>query len=239
MTQNSLDKRYITTIAFDADDTLWRNEEVFMHAQECFINMLLEYHDRAYIVSHLEKIQIRNISDFGYGIKGFTLSMIETAIELTDGRILGHEIHEIIQLAKEMVAAPIHLLPNMKASLHALKNDYQLMAITKGDLLDQESKFSRSGISDLFDYIEIVSEKNPQTYLTILEKYQIHTHEFLMVGNSLKSDVLPVLDIGSMAVHIPYHSTWVHEQVDQATLDKYTNLVQYDDVKALLEWLYT
>jgi len=230
-------KKKITTIAFDADDTLWRNEEIFIQAQDHFINMLTGYHDRAYITSHLDKIQIRNISAFGYGIKGFALSMIETAIELTDGRILGHEIHQIIVLSKEMVTAPIHLLPSIKTTLEALQNDYQLMAITKGDLLDQESKFARSDIADLFDYIEIVSEKNKETYLNILHRYQIQKHEFLMLGNSLKSDILPVLDIGAMAIHIPYHSTWAHEQVDQTTLEKYTNLIQFDEAKELLSWL--
>lgn len=232
-----IDKKNISTIAFDADDTLWRNEEIFMQAQSHFIDMLMAYHDREYIVSHLEKVQIRNISAFGYGIKGFTLSMIETAIELTEGRILGHEIHSIIELSKTMLAAPITLLSGVESTLLKLKSDYQLMAITKGDLLDQESKFARSGIAELFDYIEIVSEKKPNTYAEILTRYQIKQNEFLMLGNSLKSDVLPVLDIGSMAIHIPYHSTWVHEQVDETVLQQYKPIVTFSTVDELLPWL--
>ena len=230
-------KDKITTIAFDADDTLWRNEEIFTQAQAHFIDMLLGYHEKEYIVSHLEKVQIRNISTFGYGIKGFTLSMIETAIGLTEGRILGHEIHGIIELSKKMLEEPITLLPDVKETLLALQGKYQLMAITKGDLLDQESKFARSGIANLFDYIEIVSEKKPETYRNILDQYQINNDEFLMIGNSLKSDILPVLDIGSTAIYIPYHSTWVHEQVDEKTLQQYVPLQEFKRVGELITWL--
>ncbi|TBR38559.1 HAD family hydrolase [Marinomonas agarivorans] len=230
-------KNKITTIAFDADDTLWRNEEIFMQAQSHFIDMLTGYHDKAYIVSHLEKVQIRNISIFGYGVKGFTLSMIETAIELTEGRIQGHEIHSIIELSKAMLATPITLLPNVKETLQSLKKDYQLMAITKGDLLDQEGKFARSEIAHFFDYIEIVSEKKPDTYANLLHQYQINTDEFLMLGNSLKSDILPVLDIGAMAIHIPYHSTWVHEQVTAEELQKYPSIVEFSNISDVLPWL--
>lgn len=232
-----LDRSKIRTIAFDADDTLWRNEEIFMKAQQHFIDILLDYHDRDYIIPHLEKIQIRNISSFGYGIKGFTLSMIETAIELTEGRIKGHEIHNIITLAREMLEAPIHLLPTVKETLMALKDEYQLMAITKGDLLDQEGKFARSGIADLFDHIEIVSEKKPDIYANILNRYQIQKDEFLMLGNSLKSDILPVLDIGAMAIHVPYHSTWIHEQVSDEVLAKYDNLMAFETVSEVIPWL--
>lgn len=234
---NAVKNRKISTIAFDADDTLWRNEEIFKEAQAHFINMLLDYHDRDFIQSHLERVQIRNIAAFGYGVKGFTLSMIETAIELTEGRILGHDIHSIIELSKEMLAAPITLLPHVKETLIALQEDYQLMAITKGDLLDQEGKFARSDIAELFDYIEIVSEKKPETYENILTQYQINKHEFLMIGNSLKSDILPVLDIGATAIYVPYHSTWVHEQVDETTLRKYEPLVQFQHVGELIPWL--
>ena len=133
-------------IAFDADDTLWRNEDIFIHAQDEFINLLLPYHDETYIRSHLGDVQIQNLEHFGYGIKGFTLSMIETAIELTEGRISGNEIHEIIQLAKCMLASPVELLPNVENVLSKLEGKARLFVITKGDLLDQESKLARSGI---------------------------------------------------------------------------------------------
>ncbi len=227
----------ISTIAFDADDTLWRNEEIFMKAQETFINMLTHYHDKDYISSHLAEIQVRNLSVFGYGIKGFTLSMIETAIELSEGRILGHEIHEIIALAKDMVAAPIHLLPDVVETIRALKGHYQLMVITKGDLLDQESKLARSGIADLFDFIEIVSDKKPDVYQSILDQYQIPKDSFLMLGNSMKSDVLPLLDIGVKAIHVPYHSTWAHEEVAESDLASYGAIESFKSIAELLPWL--
>lgn len=224
-------------IAFDADDTLWRNEEIFMNAQDEFIRLLSPYHSEAYIREHLGEVQVRNLGHFGYGIKGFTLSMIETAIELTEGRILGREIQQIIDLAKCMVAMPVEVLPNIEATLKALQSEYRLMVITKGDLLDQESKFARSGLADYFDVIEVVSDKIPATYEQILDKHNIQKEDFLMVGNSLKSDVLPVLDIGATAIHIPYHSTWAHEQVEDNVLASYDNLMQFTDVTLVLEYL--
>lgn len=234
-----LKKTPITTIAFDADDTLWRNEDIFIHAQDEFIRLLLPYQDEAFIRAHLSEMQINNLAHFGYGIKGFTLSMIETAIELTDGRVSGSEIHQIIQLAKCMLASPVELLEHIETVLDQLKGQYKLLVITKGDLLDQESKLARSGIADYFDGIEIVSEKTPQTYQQILQRYQCDAHEFLMVGNSLKSDILPVLDIGARALHICYHSTWAHEQVDEDTLQDYPQLTTLNDVSQLLDWLET
>lgn len=225
------------TIAFDADDTLWRNEEIFMNAQDEFIRLLEPYHDEKYVREHLGEVQVRNLEHFGYGIKGFTLSMIETAIELSEGRILGSEIHEIIALAKCMVAMPVDVLPNIESVLKALQGDYQLLVITKGDLLDQESKLARSGIADYFDAIEIVSEKTAQTYESILQRHQIKKEQFLMIGNSMKSDVLPVLDIGCQAIHIPYHSTWAHEEVDDEVLANYDNLVQLKNIKEVLSFI--
>lgn len=227
----------IKAIAFDADDTLWRNEDIFIHAQDEFINLLLPYHDEAYIRAHLGEVQIKNLEHFGYGIKGFTLSMIETAIELTEGRISGNEIHEIIQLAKCMLASPVDLLPNIERVLSQLKGKYRLLVITKGDLLDQESKLSRSGIADYFDGIEIVSDKTSDAYLQILQRHQISAENFLMIGNSLKSDVLPVLDLGAQALHVPYHSTWDHEKVTDDTLLRYPQLEALSDIDQLISWL--
>ncbi|BFM48276.1 HAD family hydrolase [Marinomonas sp. THO17] len=224
-------------IAFDADDTLWRNEEIFMNAQDEFIHLLSPYHDEVYVREHLAEVQIRNLEHFGYGIKGFTLSMIETAIELTEGRILGSEIHEIIALAKCMVAMPVEVLPNIENVLKTLKKEHKLFVITKGDLLDQESKLARSGIVDYFDAIEIVSDKTAATYESILLRHQIKKEDFLMIGNSLKSDVLPVLDIGCQAIHIPYHSTWAHEQVDDAVLAEYDNLIQLKEAGDILTFI--
>lgn len=225
------------TIAFDADDTLWRNEDLFVHAQDEFINLLLPYHDESFIRSHLNEIQIKNLEHFGYGIKGFTLSMIETAIELTEGRVSGNEIHEIIQLAKCMLASPIELLPNVKKVLSELKGNTQLMVITKGDLLDQESKLARSGIVDYFDVIEIVSDKTVDVYQQLLQRHNIPAEQFLMIGNSLKSDVLPVLDLGAKALHIPYHSTWDHEQVSDEVLLCYPQLKSLSNIAELIDLL--
>lgn len=227
----------INTIAFDADDTLWRNEDIFIHAQDEFIKLLLPYHEESYIRSHLAEIQVSNLENFGYGVKGFTLSMIETAIELTEGRVSGSEIHEIIQLAKCMLASPVELLPYIETVLQELKGKFKLLVITKGDLLDQESKLARSGIADYFDIIEVVSEKTEEAYRQILERHKISTEQFLMVGNSLKSDILPILDLGAQAVHIPYHSTWEHEQVAEDILSNYPQLQSLKGVSELSDWL--
>lgn len=232
-----LNSSQIKTIAFDADDTLWRNEDIFIYAQDEFINLLLAYHDESYIRSHLGEVQIKNLEHFGYGIKGFTLSMIETAIELTEGRITGNEIHEIIQLAKCMLASPVELLPDIKSVLEQLKGQYRLLVITKGDLLDQESKLARSGIADYFDAIEIVSDKTSAAYQQILQRHKIPVEQFLMIGNSLKSDILPVLDLGAKALHVPYHSTWDHELVNDEILIGYQNLHTLGDIGQLLDWL--
>ena len=227
----------LTTIAFDADDTLWRNEDIFIHAQDEFIRLLSPYHDDNYIRSHLNEVQIKNLEHFGYGVKGFTLSMIETAIELTEGHVTGREIHEIIQLAKCMLASPVELLPNVSQVLEDLQGKYRLMVITKGDLLDQESKLARSGIADVFDAIEVVSDKTSDVYQQILQRHKIAAEEFLMVGNSLKSDILPVLDVGGQALHIPYHSTWDHELVTESTLLRYPQLGALRDISQLIDWL--
>ena len=227
----------IQAIAFDADDTLWRNEDIFIHAQDEFIKLLLPYHDEDYIRSHLGAVQVNNLENFGYGIKGFTLSMIETAIELTEGRISGNEIHEIIQLAKCMLASPVELLPNIQRVLSELKGKFKLLVITKGDLLDQESKLARSGIADYFDIIEVVSDKTEEAYRQILKRHKISVEHFLMIGNSIKSDILPILDLGAQAIHIPYHSTWEHEQVSDDVLINYPKLETFNDISQLYDWL--
>lgn len=227
----------IQVIAFDADDTLWRNEDIFVDTQDAFVELLAAYHDESYIREHLAQVQIKNLQHFGYGIKGFTLSMIETSIELTEGRITGHEIHRIIELAKQMLAYPIHLLPGIESTLRTLSAHYKLMVITKGDLLDQESKLARSGIADWFELVEIVSEKSPVSYQQILDKHGIATEQFLMIGNSLKSDILPVLNLGAQAIHIPYHTTWEHECVDSKTLEQYPQLITLDNAKQVLSRL--
>ena len=205
----------LNTIAFDADDTLWHTESLFVDIQEQFKELLAHYHSPEWIDQRLLAVEKRNLEYFGYGVKGFTLSMIETAIELTEGRIEGHEIQKIIDFAKAMLTSPVEVLDGVEKTILTLKKTYSLMIITKGDLFDQESKIARSGLADHFTHIEIVSEKTSEVYRAILEKYQIPPEQFLMVGNSMKSDILPVLAIGGKGVHIPYQITWEHEKVSE------------------------
>lgn len=201
-------------LAFDADDTLWHNETLFSITQDKFTQLLSPYVDVAPALEKLYEIEIRNLESFGYGIKGFTLSMIETAIELTQGRVTGHEIQQIIGFAREMLQTPVQLLDHVAEVVPQLAQRYSLMLITKGDLFDQESKIARSGLGDYFTHVEIVSEKRADIYQALLRKHKLTPDRFLMVGNSLRSDVLPVVELGGMAVYIPYHITWAHEVVD-------------------------
>jgi putative hydrolase of the HAD superfamily len=203
----------ITTIAFDADDTLWHNENLYSLTQDRFKRLLAPFQDVATIDQRLYATEMRNLAFFGYGIKGFTLSMIETAIEVTDGRIGAREIRQIIDFARDMLRAPVELLPGVRETIAALCDSYRLMMITKGDLFDQESKIARSGIADYFRHVEIVSEKTPDVYAAVMSRHGIEPRRFLMVGNSLKSDILPVIEVGGNAVYIPYHLTWDHERV--------------------------
>lgn len=230
-------KKTISTIAFDADDTLWRNEDLFKHSQQHFVAMLERYHSKDYILEQLNTVQVRNLANFGYGIKGFTLSMIETAIELTEGRISGYEIHQIITLAKEMVASPIEVLPGIEELLQELQGKCQLMVITKGDLLDQESKVARSGLSHYFDWYEVVSNKDVQTYSKLFRRLQLQPNELLMIGNSMKSDILPVLDVGAHVLHVPYHTTWAHETVSEEDLEKYEAIPTVSSSEDIAAWL--
>ena len=203
----------ITTIAFDADDTLWANEDLFVATQQQYMQLLAPF--RAdWDAEELHAAERRNLAYFGYGIKGFTLSMIETAIEVSNGAIPGRDIAKIIDMARAMVHAPLPLLPGVAELIPQLSTKYSLMLITKGDLFDQEAKIARSGLADSFRHIEIVSEKSPHAYQRILQRYDINPQSFVMVGNSLRSDILPVIAIGGHAVHIPYHLTWAHEHVD-------------------------
>lgn len=232
-----MQKPILTTIAFDADDTLWRNEDVFLSTQEYFVQMLESYHSREYILERLNEVQIENLSNFGYGIKGFTLSLLETAIVLTEGRVTGYEIHEIIQLAKQMLAAPVQLLPGIEQLLQSLKGKCQLMVITKGDLLDQEGKLARSGLSEYFDWYEVMSNKKIANYQKVFEDLQLNPSEVLMIGNSMRSDVLPVLDAGAHALHVPYHTTWSHEQVTEAELANYPMIPTVASAEEVEAWI--
>lgn len=204
----------INVIAFDADDTLWVNEPIYNKTEERCKEILEHYLSPEELSEKLYETEMKNLKLFGYGAKSFVLSLIETAIELSDGQVTGQEIQHIISLGKDMLEHPVELLSGVEETVTSLKADYTLMILTKGDLLDQESKIARSGLDPHFDFFEIVSDKTPSTYSHILSHYDINPSEFLMVGNSLKSDVLPVRDIGGHAIHIPFHTTWDHEIVD-------------------------
>ncbi len=219
----------IKIIAFDADDTLWHNESLFTITQDKYKKLLAKYHDEEWIESKLFDTETRNIEHFGYGVKGFTLSMIETAIELSEGRVTGGEISQIIDFAKEMLLSPTELLPDVEETISRLSKTYELMIITKGDLFDQESKIARSGLADYFEKIEIVKEKDDAVYQKILAKHKIDGTNFVMVGNALKSDILPVLRIGGSAVHIPYQTTWAREIVAENELAEY----QFQQIKRM------
>ncbi len=205
----------IDMIAFDGDDTLWHNETLFSVTQTRFAELLEPYGPFPDLPERLVATEGRNLAAFGYGIKGFMLSMIETAIEVTDGRVTSVEIQGIIDAGKAMRDHPVELLEGVRDVVESLAGGQQrIMVITKGDLFDQESKLAGSGLADLFDEIEIVSEKDEVTYRRILDRYAIDPGAFLMVGNSLRSDVLPVVGVGGRAVHVPYEITWALEQVD-------------------------
>jgi putative hydrolase of the HAD superfamily len=231
----------IDIIAFDADDTLWHNETLFKLTHERFAELLSEYHDEEWIEKKLFETEMRNLQYFGYGIKGFTLSMIETAIQLTEGRIKGHEIQKIIGFARRMVKAPVELLYGAAETIKTLSKSYPLMLITKGDLFDQESKIARSELSDHFKYIEILTDKTRATYKAVFKKYGINRKRFMMVGNSLKSDILPVVQLGGHAVYVPYPLSWQHEKVDEADLprENYTELENIGELPELIESLAT
>jgi len=205
-------------IAFDADDTLWHNEPLYRGAQRQVLEIVAHYHDRDWIERRMYETEIRNLEHYGYGIKGFTLSMIETAIELTEGRISGAEIGRIIELTREMFKAPVELLDGVEETITRLAALHNLMLITKGDLFEQQAKIARSGLADHFSKIEIVPVKITETYRSIVAKHEIDPQRFLMIGNSIRSDILPVIDMGGRAVHIPYETTWEHEVVPEEEL---------------------
>lgn len=207
-------------IAFDADDTLWHNERLYAAAQTRFKQLLAHYHDPQWIEERLYEAEMRNLPHFGYGIKSFALSMIETAVELTEGRVSGQDILTLVETAKAMLAADVELLDHVAATVRTLAATHTLMIITKGDLLDQESKVARSGLAASFDHIEIVSQKTPESYAAVLRRVGVTPDAFLMVGNSLRSDILPVLALGAQAVYVPCALTWAHEVVEPPPADQ-------------------
>ena len=225
-------------IAFDADDTLWHNETIFHAIEMKFVALLADYHPEPWVRERLFSTEMKNLGHFGYGIKGFILSMIETAVELTEKRIGGAEVQRILDWGHEMLLHPVELLDGVRETVGTLSGDHRLMLLTKGDLFDQESKLARSGIGESFAAVEVVSEKNAATYRRIMNRHAVAPERFLMVGNSLRSDVLPALEAGAMAVHIPYELTWAHEHIDEEALagKTFTRLTR---IAELVEWLAT
>ena len=204
----------LTTIGFDADDTLWQNESFFRLTQARFTELLADYVEAGPLHERLLAAERRNLGRYGFGVKGFTLSMIETAIEVTEGRVAASVIGEILAAGREMLEHPVHLLPHARATVTALAEEWRVVLITKGDLLDQERKLAQSGLGDLFDGVEIVSDKTEAAYRFVFARHGTGADQAMMVGNSLKSDVLPVLAAGGWGVHVPHGLTWELEQAD-------------------------
>ncbi len=225
-------KWHITTIGLDADDTLWHNENLFEDHHQKYCELLSEYHDSKTVESVLYETEMRNLELFGYGIKGFTLSCIETAISLTNGEIKAEEIRRIIEHCRQMLLHPVELFEGVSDVLQTLSERFRLLLITKGDLRDQERKIAKSGIAHCFEHTEVVSDKTVEAYARILQRNQIPVEQFMMIGNSLKSDILPVLDLGGHGVHIPYRITWEHERIE-APPHEHDNFYQLESIRQL------
>ncbi|HEY4324954.1 MAG TPA: HAD family hydrolase [Mucilaginibacter sp.] len=225
----------LKVIAFDADDTLWVNEPYFRQTEEQFYHLLSEYSSIRTLEHELLKTEIGNLALYGYGIKGFMLSMIETALSITNNNINVAVVEKILDLGKQMLDRPIELLDGVEEVLLALKDKYRLVIATKGDLLDQERKLKKSGISHYFHHIEIMSEKDDANYLKLIRHLDVKPDELMMVGNSLKSDILPVLNVGSYGVHVPYHITWAHEHIeDSIDNEKFKSVERITDILEFL-----
>ncbi len=207
----------LKAIGFDADDTLWQNEYFFRMTEEKFANLLSDFAESDHITERLLEAERRNLHYYGYGIKGFTLSMIETAIEITDDKVPASILHDILRTGREMLRHPVETLPHVRETLTDLSERYRLILITKGDLFDQERKLAQSGLGDLFDDVQIVSEKTPQIYQRIFNSAGLNPTASMMVGNSLKSDVIPAIEVGSHGVYVPHNLTWVHEHAEPPT----------------------
>lgn len=225
---------HIKVIGFDADDTLWVNETYFRETEEAFADLLERYETKNKIDQELFKKEMENLELYGYGIKGFVLSMIESALELSNNNVSQETLGKILDLGKKMISHPVELIDGVEEVLEKLHNKYRLIVLTKGDLLDQERKLERSGLSEYFHHVEVLSDKKPHNYKNLLDHLEIPVSEFLMIGNSLKSDVMPIIELGGQAVHVPFHTTWAHEMVPEKertnghlTLESITDLLKY------------
>ena len=226
-----MDYSHIKVIGFDADDTLWVNETYFREAEIEFSKLLCEYETPNKIDQELFKMEMRNLSLYGYGVKSFILSMVEMALVLSNYNVSNKTIDAILDIGKEMINKPVELLDGVEYVLKRLSKKYRLILATKGDLLDQERKLEKSGLLDYFHHIEVLSDKKEANYSKLLNHLEIKPSEFLMIGNSLKSDILPLINIKAQAIHVPFHTTWSHEQVTE----KETNGKAYKTVASLKE----
>ncbi len=230
-----IDYSKVSVIGFDADDTLWVNETYFREAEIKFSELLEHFETKNKVDQELFRIEMENLSLYGYGIKGFMLSMIECALELSNNHLKQTTILEILNLGKEMIQRPVELLEGVEEVLEHLGKKYRLIVLTKGDLLDQERKLERSGLSRYFHHVEVLSDKKEENYRNLLEHLEIPITEFLMIGNSLKSDILPIVRLGAQAVHVPFHTTWAHEEV--APEDIIGTHLTVNNIKEILKYL--
>jgi putative hydrolase of the HAD superfamily len=225
----------LKVIAFDADDTLWVNEPYFLNTEKKFCSLLENFLPQHTVSNELFKIEIENLALYGYGIKGYILSMIEAALKISDRKISLEAVELILEYGKEMLNEPIELLEAVEDVLATVKKQYRLVVATKGDLLDQERKLKKSGLAHYFHHIEIMSDKREEDYIKLIKHLDIKPEEFMMIGNSLKSDIMPVLNIGGHAIHVPFHTTWAHEHVE--TNLTHDNFKQADSLSEILPYI--
>lgn len=225
----------LTTIGFDADDTLWQNEQFFKLTEARFTALLSSHADAGHLSERLLEAERRNLRHYGFGIKGFTLSMIETAIEVTDGRVPGEIIGQILEAGRDMLSHPVEPLPHAQGALDALAGKYRLLLITKGDLFDQERKLAQSGLGDYFAAVEIVSDKSAATYERIFAQHGDGAERAMMIGNSLKSDVLPALSAGAWGVYVPHELNWAveHEEEPEAA-ERFRKIIDLRELPTLI-----
>ncbi|AEQ51985.1 HAD family hydrolase [Pelagibacterium halotolerans] len=228
----------LTTIGFDADDTLWENEHFFRLTEAHFSELLADYAEPEILASRLLEAEKRNLAHYGFGIKGFTLSMIETAIEITDGKVPGDTIGRIVAAGREMLSHPVNTLPHVHETLEALTASHTLVLITKGDLFDQERKLAQSGLGDFFNAVEIVSDKSPSTYATAFARHGDGPDRAMMVGNSLRSDVLPAIEAGGWGTYVPHELTWDYERAEEpGNVPRFTKIETLAELRPLIERL--
>ena len=226
-------------IAFDADDTLWKNEEEYLHGRQVFLQILADYNINQDALERVDEFEVENIQYYGYGVMSFALSMIELAIELTGERIHPGDIRKLLNLAKAMLTAEVEVFNGVRQLLEEISKEYPLMLITKGDLFHQQRKLEESGLAGFFQAVEVVSDKTPEVYREILERHKIDPHRFIMVGNSLRSDVIPVLKLGAWAIYLSDHLTWSHEDDPLAEIsqDRYREVKEISQVLSAVEAL--